>query len=146
MIFHTYHYVYLIRQKGTGLFYIGYSSTALPDPLQALGVTYFTSGSLRAAFEANPHTFTREILFTSFFDREAYVMEQQLIRGVFGMAKNVNWAYDREAAPGKAAKKHKKAKARRKVKPASKATQAKHQARYEEACRIEADRRARRKR
>lgn len=56
-------YVYRITHKQTSKWYIGSRTTSV-DPLDDLGIRYFTSGVAQVEFKSNPDTFTCEILFT----------------------------------------------------------------------------------
>ena len=97
-------YVYKITNIDTQHFYIGYRSIRKnKDPLDDLGISYFTSGRLRLDFKNTPHKFEREILFTSEFKSEAYNFEQLLIKSHFSnrLCENRNFTVKKLPATGK---------------------------------------------
>ena len=77
------YYVYKITNKISHEFYIGYRGTTLKNPLNDLGVKYFTSGALKSDFEKNPENYTKQILFESHKERLSFWTEQRMIMNVF---------------------------------------------------------------
>lgn len=91
------YYVYIICHKVTNEYYIGYRGTNLSDPLQDLGIHYFTSGILKNKFKQNPQDFDKAIFFEHENKAVAYLFEQDLISKHLGNKLCKNRLCDREA-------------------------------------------------
>ena len=72
------YYVYRIKNKVSGEFYFGMRS-CYTEPLNDLGVKYFTSGNIKSLFMRMPENFTRQILFVTNSRYECFGIEQKYI-------------------------------------------------------------------
>jgi hypothetical protein len=88
------YYVYRIKNKETGVFYIGFRRTSKENPLDDIGIKYFTSGKLKDHFKSSPSSYEIDILFVSEKRKDAFAEEQKLIKKNILNNLNRNFSYD----------------------------------------------------
>lgn len=95
------HYVYKIVDNETSVYYIGVRScSGRIDPMDDLGVSYFTSGKIEHLFRSNPSRFTKIIIDLFPTRKIAEVYEANLIYDNKCYPLNENYAYNNKLIHG----------------------------------------------